>query len=63
MFFLLIVNADFVQKKTWKGSMVSAYQTIRIVLPYFWPKGRLDLQIRVIIAILLIIAGKIVRIA
>lgn len=40
--------------------MQSGLKTIKMVLPYFWPKGELELRVRVVIAVLLIIASRIV---
>ncbi len=35
-----------------------AWQTIRDLLPYLWPSGRLDLKIRVVISLAVMLAGK-----
>ncbi len=36
-----------------------AWQTIRTLLPYLWPKGQTDLQLRVVAAVVFLVASKI----
>jgi ATP-binding cassette subfamily B protein len=42
---------------------VSVMATIRRLWPYVWPKGRRDLELRVVVALLLLIIGKLVNVA
>eukprot|EP01100_Stratorugosa_tubuloviscum_P007629 TRINITY_DN3151_c0_g4_i1.p1 TRINITY_DN3151_c0_g4~~TRINITY_DN3151_c0_g4_i1.p1 ORF type:complete len:671 (-),score=295.64 TRINITY_DN3151_c0_g4_i1:57-2024(-) len=43
-----------------KLSLESASKTIKLLLPFFWPKNQLTLKIRVVISLFLMIAAKVV---
>ncbi|MFT3673853.1 ABCB family ABC transporter ATP-binding protein/permease [Aestuariivirga sp.] len=40
----------------------SQWQTMKHLMPYLWPVGRMDLKIRVVIAMLLLVASKLVTV-
>src|SRR5579885_1413342 len=40
----------------------SQWETMKGLMPYLWPKGRIDLKMRVVIAMLLLLASKVVTI-
>ena len=42
---------------------MTQWQTMRGLFPLLWPKGRLDLKARVVIAMLLLISSKVVTVA
>jgi len=44
-------------------SEMSQWQTMRGLFPLLWPKGRLDLKARVVLAMLLLVSSKIVTVA
>jgi len=44
------------------GGETSQWQTMKRLLPYLWPAGRLDLKIRVIIALVLLVGSKLVTV-
>ncbi len=41
---------------------VSQWQTMQHLLPYLWPQGRADLKLRVIVAMVLLVASKLVTV-
>ena len=41
-------------------TVAAAYATIRLLLPYFWPKQRFWLRFRLIVAMLLLIGSRLV---
>jgi ATP-binding cassette subfamily B protein len=40
-----------------------AWATLRTLLPHLWPKGRVDLRVRVVVAMLLLTAAKLVNVS
>jgi ABC-type transport system involved in Fe-S cluster assembly fused permease/ATPase subunit len=41
---------------------VGQWQTLKALMPYLWPKGRLDLKMRIVVALLLLVASKFITV-
>jgi len=46
-----------------EGTAAEGWQTLRRFLPYLWPKDRTDLRVRIVIALLLVLASEVVVLA
>ena len=38
------------------------WQTLKSLLPYLWPEGRMDLKVRVVLAMIALVASKIITV-
>jgi hypothetical protein len=52
---------DLSRKERFLSTMRTGMKTIRMALPYFWPKGQPMLRVRVIICLILLVLGKVVQ--
>ena len=54
-------DKNLTRKERFLSTIRTGVKTVKMALPYFWPKGQPMLRIRVIICIVLLVLGKVVQ--
>ena len=49
--------------KSSKEQTSAEWRAIKSLLPYLWPKGQLEMRVRVIVAVILLVAAKVATVA
>ncbi|PRP80213.1 hypothetical protein PROFUN_12099 [Planoprotostelium fungivorum] len=51
------------KKRDWDSTWKTGLKTMRLTVPYFWPKNMIGLRIRVVLCLLLLVMGRVVNLA